>query len=299
MIRRFFRNPLGVTGLVFVSLPILAALVSLVWTPYDPTAFSPLDRWQPPSREHLLGTDAGGRDLFSVLLAGAQSTMLATVIATTVAVVVGLPLALATVLLPKRLGVLLERGIDIAIAFPVLVLAIILVTSYGASVWTSSLAIGLGSSVVVARTLTPELRGLLVAPFITLATAGGVGTFGVLRRHVMPNIAPTLLVRTTQLLGVAALAEAGLSYLGFGTPPPTPSWGRTLSDLQAQVLTRPEVLVAPSVAIIVLVLGFSLLGDALRDALELPQHAAPGRARPIQAAPSLPSQPQRERKVSA
>lgn len=308
MIRRFFRNPLGVTGLALVALPALAALVSLVWTPYDPTAFSAVDRWLPPSGAHPLGTDAGGRDLFSVLLAGAQSTMLATIIATTVAVAIGLPLALATVLLPRRLGALLERGVDIAIAFPVLVLAIILVTSYGASVWTSSLAIGLGSSVVVARTLTPELRGLLVSPFIALATAGGVGTLGVLRRHVMPNIAPTLLVRTTQLLGVSALAEAGLSYLGFGTPPPTPSWGRTLSDLQAQVLTRPEVLIAPSVAIIILVLGFSLLGDALRDALEPSRPSFLGRARPTPASPqqpldpplsAQPSRPASERKVSA
>lgn len=297
MIRRFMSNPLGVTGLVLVSLPILAALVSLVWTPHDPLEFSPADRWLPPSGTHLLGTDAGGRDLFSVLLAGAKSTMLATVMATTIAVAIGLPLALATALLPKRFGAFFERGIDIAIAFPVLVLAIILVTSYGASVWTSSLSIGLGSSVVVARTLIPELRGLLVSPFITLATAGGVGTLGVLRRHVMPNIAPTLLVRTTQLLGVSALAEAGLSYLGFGTPPPTPSWGRTLSDLQAQVLTRPEVLIAPSVAIIVLVLGFSLLGDALRDALEPPQHTASGGPRLDRT--TLRPQPTPKRKVAA
>ena len=275
MIRRFLHNPLGVVGLVLVGIPVAAALVSLVWTPYDPTAFSPTDRWLPPSASHLLGTDAGGRDLFSVLLSGAQSTMLATLVATAVAVAVGLPLALVSVLLPRRLGALVERGIDLAIAFPVLVLAIILVTSFGSSVWTSSLAIGLGSSVVIARTLTPELRGLLVAPFVTLATAGGVGTLTVLRRHVLPNIAPTLIIRTTQLLGVSALAEAGLSYLGFGTPPPTPSWGRTLSDLQAQVLTRPEVLIAPSLAITALVLGCSLLGDALRDALERGAPAAP------------------------
>lgn len=283
MISRFLRNPLGVTGLVLVGFPALAALISLVWTPYDPTAFSPLDRWLPPSRDHLLGTDAGGRDLFSILLAGAQTTMLASLIATAVAVAVGLPLALLTALAPRRAGAVLERAVDIAIAFPTLVLAIILVTSFGASVWTSSLAIGLGSSVVVARTLTSELRGLLVAPFITLATAGGVGTAGILARHMLPNIAPTLLVRTTQLLGVSALAEAGLSYLGFGTPPPTPSWGRTLADLQPQVLSRPEVLIAPSVAIIILVLGFALLGDALRDALE-PEQRTERRPRSASAA---------------
>ena len=291
MISRFLRNPLGIIGLVLIGIPVIAALVSLVWLPHDPTVFSAVDRWLPPSSEHLLGTDAGGRDLFSILLAGAQTTLFASCVATAIAVLVGLPLAMLTVLAPKRTGAVMERGVDIAIAFPTLVLAIILVTSYGASLWTSSLAIGLGSSVVVARTLTPELRGLLAAPYITLATAGGVSTFGILARHVFPNIAPTLLVRTTQLLGVSALAEAGLSYLGFGTPPPTASWGRTLSDLQSQVLTRPEVLIAPSVAIVVLVLGFALIGDALRDALELEQRGArkPRAFRAPQ--PSKPSKP--------
>lgn len=280
MIARFLRHPLGVIGLVLVGIPTLAALVSLAWTPYDPTTFAPTQRWLPPSAEHLLGTDAGGRDLFSILLVGAQSTMLATMLATAIAVVVGLPLAMATALSSRRLGLVLERSIDVAIAFPTLVLAIILVTSYGASLWVSSLAIGLGGAVVIARTMVPELRGALSSPYVTLATAGGVGVVGILWRHVLPNTAPTLLIRATQLLSVAALAEAGLSYLGFGTPPPTPSWGRTLADLQSQVLVRPEVLIAPSLAITTLVIGFALLGDALRDALEPDQvRAASARTR--------------------
>lgn len=279
MIARFLRHPLGITGLVLVGIPTCAALISLLWVPYDPTVFSPADRWLPPSAAHLLGTDNGGRDLFSILLVGAQSTMLATVLATLIAVAVGLPLALGAALASRRLGLLLERGIDIAIAFPTLVLAIILVTSYGASIWVSSLAIGLGGAVVVARTMVPELRGALASPYVTLATAGGVSIGGIVWRHVMPNTAPTLLIRATQLLSVAALAEAGLSYLGFGTPPPTPSWGRTLADLQSQVLVRPEVLIAPSLAITTLVIGFALLGDALRDALE-PDQVRAASARP-------------------
>ena len=292
MIARFFRNPLGIVGLVLVGIPVVSALVSLVWLPHDPTEFNAMNRWLPPSREHLLGTDAGGRDLFSILLAGAQTTLFASIVATAIAVLVGLPLAMLTVLASKRLAAVMERGVDIAIAFPTLVLAIILVTSYGASIWTSSIAIGLGSSVVIARTLTPELRGLLAAPYIVLATAGGVTTFNILLRHLLPNIAPTLLIRTTQLLGVSALAEAGLSYLGFGTPPPTASWGRTLSDLQAQVLVRPEVLIAPSLSIIVLVLGFALLGDALRDALELSQSdSGPSKKRRSSGAPHTPDAP--------
>lgn len=277
MISRFLRHPLGVTGIVLIGIPVLSAVVSLVWTPYDPTEFSAMDRWLPPSLEHPLGTDDGGRDLLSILLAGAQSTVVATFLATGIAVVVGLPLALGTALAGRRAGAVLERGIDVAIAFPTLVLAIILVTSYGASLWASSLAIGAGGAVVIARTLLPEIRGALAAPYTTLALAGGVGTGGILFRHVLPNVAPTLLIRATQLMSVAALAEAGLSYLGFGTPPPTPSWGRSLADLQSQVLVRPEVLLAPSLAITTLVIGFALVGDALRDALEPDQHRRSGR----------------------
>lgn len=275
MIRRFLRHPLGIVGLALVAVPAFAAIVSLFWTPHNPTAFEPLDRWLPPSPEHWLGTDAGGRDLFSILLAGAQATMLATVLATVIAIVVGVPLALMTALAPRRTSGVMERGIDIAIAFPTLVLAIILVTSYGASIWTSSIAIGLGSSVVVARTMVSELRGILASDYVTLARAGGVGTMGIVFSHLLPNVAPTLLVRATQILSVAALAEAGLSYLGFGTSPPTASWGRTLSDLQSQVLVRPEVLIAPSIAITTLVIGFALIGDALRDALENTARATP------------------------
>lgn len=271
---RLLRHPLGLVGLVLVAVPVAAALLSLLWLPHDPAAVDPSARWLPASPAHPLGTDAAGRDLVSILLAGARVTVASTALAATIALVLGLPLALLIGLTPRMVSTALERFVDVMIAFPTLVLAIILVTSFGGGLWVSSLAIGLGAAVVLARTLIPELRRILASDYVLLAVAGGVPMPGVLLRHVLPNLAPTLLVRITQIMAVAALAEAGLSYLGFGTPPPTPSWGRTLTDLQAQVLTRPEVLVAPSLAITTVVLGFTLLGDALRDILE-PETPAP------------------------
>lgn len=265
MIGRLLRHPLGALGVALVSISVFTALISLVWVPYDPQEFDPLNRWAKPSPEHLLGTDAGGRDLFSMLLLGAQTTVLATALATAIAVVLGVPTALLTAGASRAWQVVAERLLDILLAFPTLIIAIILVTSFGGSVWATSLAIGLGGAVVIARTLLPEARRVMAADYVMLARIGGVSSTGVLMRHVLPNITPTLVIRATQLASVAALAEAGLSYLGFGTPPPTPSWGRTLSELQNQVLIRPDVLIAPSLAIISIVIGFALLGDALRD----------------------------------
>ena len=266
--RRLLRHPSGLIGFVMVSLLAVAAVVSLVWTPHDPLAVDPANGWASPSLGHLFGTDALGRDLFSSILVGAQVTFAASLLATGIAGTLGLAFALVVVLVPPLLSSLLQRSIDIMIAFPTLVLAIILVTSFGASTFIASLAIGLGASVVVARTVLPEFRRSLASDYVLLGTAAGASGPQLMVRHVLPDAGSTVVVRLTQIMAVSALAEAGLSYLGFGTPAPTPSWGRTLADLQAQVMVRPEVLIVPSICIVLVVLGFNLLGDGLRDILD-------------------------------
>ncbi len=268
MIGRYLRHPTGVAGLVLVAVLVLSALLSLVWTPYDPLAVHPLDGWLPPSPAHLLGTDSLGRDTLSILLAGARVTLLATVVAAIIATVVGVLMAALIAVVPGPVSAVLRRFVDMLVAFPTLVLAIVLVTGFGASTWIAGVAIGLSSSVVVARTVLPELELVLASDYVLLGIAAGAGTPGLLRRHVIPNVSPTVVVRVTQIMSVAALAEAGLSYLGFGTPAPTPSWGRTLAELQSQIILRPDVLIAPSLAIMAAALGFALCGDALRDALD-------------------------------
>lgn len=262
------RSAQGVVGLAFVSLFVATVVVSLIWTPYDPQTVDVSGAWQPVSARHWLGTDSMGRDQFSRLLVGAQVTAVAIIVATGVAAVIGTAVAFAIAPAPALLQAFGQRAVDIAIAFPTLVIAILLVTGFGASTLVAGIAVGLSSAVVVTRTVLPELQRSLASDYALLARAGGAGTWWVLTRHALPNLAPTLLVRLTQIMGGAALAEAGLSYLGFGTPSPTPSWGRWLADMQTQILLRPQALIAPAVAIVMVVLGFNLLGDALRDALD-------------------------------
>jgi len=262
------RNPSGLVGAVLVAVVATAALLSLVWTPYDPLAVDPTAGWLAPSAAHLLGTDALGRDSFSALLVGAQVTLGSALLATTVAAILGLPLAAFIELTPSVVSSFLQRFIDIMIAFPTLILAVILVTSLGSSTWTAAIAVGLGASVVVARTVAPELRRARASDYSLLALAAGASSGRIMLHHVIPNAGSTIIVRLTQVLAGAALAEAGLSYLGFGTPAPTPSWGRTLAEMQPQIMTRPEVLLAPALCIMIVVLGFNLLGDGLRDTLD-------------------------------
>ncbi|WP_104128864.1 ABC transporter permease [Cryobacterium sp. Y57] len=262
------RNPSGLIGAVLVTVVATAALLSLVWTPSDPLAVDPTASWLAPSAAHLLGTDALGRDSFSALLVGAQVTLGSALLATTVAAILGLPLAAFIELTPSVVSSFLQRFIDIMIAFPTLILAVILVTSFGSSTWTAAIAVGLGASVVVARTVAPELRRAHASDYSLLALAAGASSGRIMLHHVIPNAGSTIIVRLTQVLAGAALAEAGLSYLGFGTPAPTPSWGRTLAEMQPQIMTRPEVLLAPALCIVIVVLGFNLLGDGLRDTLD-------------------------------
>ncbi|WP_119696743.1 ABC transporter permease [Microbacterium halotolerans] len=267
MTRALFRSPTGLIGLTSLTLLVLTAVVSWVWTPHDPLAVDPAAGWLPFSPDHPLGTDSLGRDQLSSVLVGARVTLVATLLATGIAAFLGIIIAIVLSIVPPTLSAFLQRLVDVSIAFPTLIVAIILVTGFGASTLIASISIGLSASVIIARTVLPELRRAQKSDFVLLARAAGAGRARILRVHVLPAIAPTFIVRTSQVMASAALAEAGLSYLGFGTPPPTPSWGRSLADLQSQILTRPEYLIAPALAIVIVVVGLNLLGDALRDGL--------------------------------
>ncbi|GAA1313425.1 ABC transporter permease [Pseudonocardia xinjiangensis] len=279
MTRRVLRSPTGLAGAVVVALLVLGALVSLVWTPFDPTLVDPASTWLPPlSGGHLLGTDGSGRDLASQLLAGARVTAFTAATATVVAAVVGVGLAVLAAV-PRHGGEVVAHLIDVLVALPTLLLAMVLAAVYGGSVWTAVVAIGIGTGVNVARVARAEMTSVLGADYVLAAEVAGAGTGRIVRRHVLPNVAPVLVVQLSLVLALAVLAEAALSYLGFGTPPPTPSWGRMLQDLQQYVTVHPLVVVWPGCAIAVVVLGFTLLGDALRDAID-PRMRLPGQAAP-------------------
>ncbi|MGI9053248.1 MAG: ABC transporter permease [Ilumatobacteraceae bacterium] len=257
----------GRLGLVLVGIIVVSALISMVWTPYDPSKITPSERWLAISWSHPFGTDGGGKDLLSQVLVGARTTLFVTLASAALATVVGLVLGIASAILPRLLGESVAYLIDVLIALPTLILALVFVAALGGSVWTVSLAIGFGSGVVLARVVKAEVARVLTQDYIVTAAASGSSTWRTVWRHVIPNIASTVIVQVSLIAALAVLAEAALSYLGL-TPVSTPSWGRMVSELQRTVTVHPAALIFPGLAVIGATLGLNLLGDALRDAVD-------------------------------
>ena len=251
-------------GLVLTGIIVLIALVSLFWLPY-PLADTSGSRLEGPSGLHLLGTDRLGRDLLSQLMWGARIALIVGACAVAIAAILGTLVGLIAAFSRPWVDDTLSAGLDVVIAFPVLLLAMLVVAIQGASLWSAVLAIGLAMSAVVARLTRILARRVLQEQYVTAARTSGTGVLGVVFQHVLPNIAPTLAVSLALQFGAAVLAEASLSYLGLGAPPPNASWGRMLQEAQGTVLTAPVGAIAPGVAIIALVLGVNFLADGLRD----------------------------------
>lgn len=256
----------GRFGIAVVAVVVLTALLSLVWTPFDPAAVDVRARWEGPSWPHLLGTEDNGRDILSLLMAGARTTVLVAVGAGLVATVVGLGLAALGALTPRWVREGVAVLVDILIAFPVLIIAMMISAVWGGSLWVVVWSVGIGFGVNIARVTRPELRRVLHSDFVLAGRASGLTGAQNLRRHLLPNVAPVFIVQLSWGMAVAVLAEAGLSYLGFGAPITQPSWGVLLSDLQSYIAVHPLTVVWPGLAITLTVLGLNLLGDALREA---------------------------------
>ncbi|PRA00311.1 peptide ABC transporter permease [Arthrobacter sp. MYb224] len=262
------RRKLSLTLIVggsLVAVVVLAALVSFFWTPYNPVQAFPADRLQGSSAAHLMGTDRYGRDVFSGVLYGARITLLVGLVAVGIALVIGTPLG---ILAGMRGGITEEvtmRGADILLAFPALLVAIMFGAVFGASTLTAMLAIGIGSIPGFARVARSGTLQVMSTEYIMAAKASSQSGWRIARRHVMPNIVGMVVVQCSVSFAIAVLAEAALSFLGLGTPPPVPSWGRMLQESQQFLGTFPMLAVWPGAAIAVAVLGFTLLGDGLRD----------------------------------
>jgi peptide/nickel transport system permease protein len=267
-LRRLWMLPTGRFGIVVVLVVAVTALVSLFWTPFPPAQVDVLARWAPPSWPHVLGTDGTGRDILSLLMAGARTTLVVAVGAGVVATVVGLVLAALGALTARWLRESVAVLVDILIAFPVLLLAMMIAAVWGGSLWVVVWAVGIGFGVNIARVTRPELRRVLHSDFVLAGRASGLTPLQNLTRHLLPNVAPVFIVQLSWSMAVAVLAEAGLSYLGFGAPVTTPSWGVLLNDLQRYITVHPLSVVWPGLAITLTVLGLNLLGDGLREATD-------------------------------
>ncbi|QLD12626.1 ABC transporter permease [Microbacterium oleivorans] len=267
-LRRLWALPAGRFGLVVVTAIGVLAAVSLVWTPFDPQRVDIPARWAPPGWPHILGTDASGRDILSLLLAGARTTVLVAAGAGVVATLLGLALACLGALTGRWTREVVAVLVDILIAFPVLLIAMMISAVWGGSLWVVVISVGIGFGVNIARVTRPELRRTLHSDFVLAARASGLTPMQIAARHLLPNVAPVFIVQLSWGMAVAVLAEAGLSYLGFGAPPTQPSWGLLLSELQNYLTAYPLSVVWPGLAITITVLGLNMLGDGLREATD-------------------------------
>ncbi|WP_237089614.1 ABC transporter permease [Nocardioides dokdonensis] len=241
------------------------ALLSFVWTPHDPTLVNSTVRLQTPSADYWLGTDKFGRDVLSRILVGARTTLFVGFVAVGVAAVIGVPLGIVAGMAPRWLGELLMRANDVLLAFPALLLAIMFAAVYGASTLVAMIAIGIATIPAFARLVRSGTLQVMRTEYVLAARAAGRSPFAIGLRHVLPNVTTLITIQASVSFAIAVLAEAALSFLGFGTPPPTPSWGRMLQESQELLFSDPRLAVFPGVAIALAVLGFNLLGDGLRD----------------------------------
>ena len=266
--RRALRHKSFVAGGVLTALLAGMALLSLVWTPYPVAEIDIPGKLQPPSASHWLGTDSLGRDIASQLLVGAQNSIVVGVIA--VGIGLGFGVLLGCIASARRGWVeeLIMRGSDFAFAFPALLLAIMLTAIYGPGLVMSIVAIGIFNIPVFARITRGSANAVWAREFVLAARTAGKGPVRITLDHVLPNIASVLIVQATISFATAILAEAALSYLGLGTQPPQPSWGRMLNEAQTLMFQAPLLAVYPGVAIVLSVLGLNLLGDGLRDLMD-------------------------------
>jgi len=265
---RALRHKSVVAGGLLTALLAGMALLSLVWTPYPVAEIDIPSKLQPPSAAHWLGTDSLGRDIASQLLVGAQNSIVVGVIA--VGIGLGFGVLLGCIASARRSWVeeLIMRGSDFAFAFPALLLAIMLTAIYGPGLVMSIVAIGIFNIPVFARITRGSANAVWAREFVLAARTAGKGPVRITLDHVLPNIASVLIVQATISFATAILAEAALSYLGLGTQPPQPSWGRMLNEAQTLMFQAPLLAVYPGVAIVLSVLGLNLLGDGLRDLMD-------------------------------
>jgi peptide/nickel transport system permease protein len=248
---------------------LLAALLSLVWTPHDVSVLNIAGRLAAPSPAHPLGTDHLGRDMLSMLMAGGRTSLAVALVAVGIGIGLGVPLGLWAA--ARRGGLtdeLIMRGNDLVFAFPSLVIAILITAIFGPSAINAIIAIGIFNIPVFARVARGAALTIWTREFILAARVAGKSSARISAEHILPNIANLLIVQGTIQFSLGILAEAGLSYVGLGAQPPTPSWGRMLADAQTFFYGNPSLAILPGLAIVMTVLGLNLMGDGLRDALD-------------------------------
>ena len=267
-LRRALKHPSFVFGGVLVLMLLVTAALSVAWSPYPPGDIDVPHKLQLPSAAHWLGTDSLGRDIASQLLVGAQNSIVVGIVAVGIGLIAGVLLGALASARGGWVDEAVMRAADFTFAFPALLSAIMLTAIYGPGLFTSIVAIGIFNIPVFARITRGAANAVWAREYVLAARAAGKGAWRITLDHVLPNIASVLIVQGTVSFATAILAEAALSYLGLGTQPPQPSWGRMLNEAQAQLFQAPQLAIYPGVAIALAVLGLNLMGDGLRDLLD-------------------------------
>jgi peptide/nickel transport system permease protein len=266
--RRFVRSRTGLAGAIVLVVVVLAAIFAGQVSPYNPTRQDFRVERQAPNPEHLMGTDEFGRDVLSRVIWGARASLQAGAVAASIALGVGLLLGMLAAYYGGRLDNLLMRLMDVILAFPYILLAIAVVAILGPGLQNAMIAIGIVYVPHYARVVRGSVLSIRARDYVDAARALGASDNRVMWQHVLPNALAPLIVQTTLNVGTAIIDTAGLSFLGLGTQPPTPDWGNMLSAGRNYVIDSPWIATFPGLAILVTVLAFNLMGDALRDAFD-------------------------------
>lgn len=261
-------SPGAVTGLVIVLSFTLVAILAPLITPYDPNATSWTAIRSSPSAMHWLGTDELGRDVLSRVMFGARASLSAGVLAVAVAFAIGVPLGILSGYLGGWVDAVMMRVVDAMLAIPYLVLAIAFAAFLGPSLFNVMIALGLSTAPILMRIARGQALVIKVEDYVEASVAIGLSPFNIMWRHILPNAVAPLIIQSTLAIATAIIAEASLAFLGLGQQPPAASWGSMLNSAKTSLDTAPWLAVYPGVAIYLTVLGFNLLGDGLRDALD-------------------------------
>ena len=262
---RVMREPLGALGVSLVVIMVFGAVFADLLASADPSRISPRDRFQGPGIDHLMGTDQLGRDLFSRVLHGGRIALSVALFSTAVSLVIGTALGLLAGYGPRWLDNLLILLFDSIKSFPTVMLALALVTLFGPSLTAVIVVVVLVNVPGYARIIRTQTLALKSAEFVTAAQSMGASTFRILRVHMLPNTIGPLLILVSMDIPVVIAIEAGMSFLGLGVRPPTPSWGAILNDGFTAIRDTPWIAIAGGFPIILTTLGFTFLGETLRD----------------------------------
>jgi ABC-type dipeptide/oligopeptide/nickel transport system permease subunit len=266
--RRFHRNRLALLGLAIVALLVVSAAFAPWLAPADPGKQSLIEKRARPGGKFLLGADEFGRDILSRTIHGSRVALLVGTVSVAIALAAGLVLGSLAGFLGGWVDATIMRAVEVLLAFPYLLLAIAIVSALGSGALNTTIAVGIWGTPPVTRIVRGSVLALRESEYVRAARALGASGFVLVARHILPNVLPTVIVYGTLFMAQAILVEAALSFLGLGVQPPTPSWGLMVATGRDFLLVAPHIATIPGLAIMFAVLGFNLLGDGLRDALD-------------------------------